>query len=178
MRRPPGGSNGSTGLKVLAGVLPAVALVSAAVAALVGAAGACGSQISVPDQGVIITGCQPPGYCFATTCECSRASVQTGGSCVVAPVCGTDPANPSACNCPLGDMGTDSRCVEVAQECVGRGPLCAQGSTCVPLGTSCGAGGMPPMVVPGPGATLESRCQFTDDVCCPAGSDGGVANTD
>lgn len=158
--------------RVLLGVVPALALVGAAVAALVGAAGACGSQITVPDQGVIVTGCHPPGYCFLTTCDCLRASVTPTGACVVASVC-TDPNDPSTCNCPAGSL-----CEESAQACVGRGPACV--GRCLPVGSTCSmAGGDPPMLVPTAdgGATLESRCAFVDDVCCPA-SDGGVSPTD
>jgi hypothetical protein len=149
-----------------------------AFAALVAAAGACGSTIPVPDQGVIVTGCQMPAKCFLSDCTCNRSTVKTA-QCVIAAVC-TNDNDPTTCSCPVFDGGLASQCLEEAQACVGRGVFCGGvGAICVAPGTSCQqSGATPPMMVPGAtGATLEPHCQFVDDVCCPGVVDGGV-NTD
>jgi hypothetical protein len=139
-----------------------------AVGALVVAAGACGSTITVPDQGIILTGCTTPAACYTLDCACSRAGL---ASCVVDAMC-DDPLDKTTCRCPAG-----SQCLETAQACVGKGPPCSGvGALCVPAGSSCTSGnGNPPMLVPSDMGTvsLESRCQFTDDTCCP-----GSAMTD
>jgi hypothetical protein len=160
---------------------------AAAAAALVIAAGACGSTIAVPDQGIVVNGCQAPGQCFLQTCSCKRTELS---SCVVDPFCST-PSDRTTCNCvpypvdsDLGvptDMGVPTQCLETAQACVGRGDFCGgAGARCLPVGSSCTqSGGDPPMLVStlsmGDGGvpTLEPHCQFVDDVCCP-GTDGGV----
>lgn len=158
----------------------------AAAAALVAAVGACGSQISVPDQGVVVTGCQAPGACYLATCACIRASL---GDCqTTARVCST-PGDPTTCNCPssitVDDAGTmtTSQCLEPAQACVGRGPLCPQGGRCLAAGSSCASsGGDPPMLVTpvadGGVPTPRSSCQFVDDVCCPPSLSDGGGNSD
>jgi hypothetical protein len=157
-----------------------------AAAALVAVTGGCGSTITVPDQGIIVTGCQMPAACYRANCECTRASVLGSGtgtpSCVAPSVC-SDPNNPSTCNCQpitVGDMGVTvaTQCLEPAQTCVGRGVFCGGvGAVCLPAGTSCAmssSAGTPPQLIPTVGMPmLEPHCQFTDDVCCP-GSDGGV----
>ncbi|MDB4964478.1 MAG: hypothetical protein JWN44_167 [Myxococcales bacterium] len=146
--------------------------------ALVAGVSACGSTIAVPDQGVIVTGCQKPGLCYRNDCPCSRATLSTP-ACVIDSVC-TDPLDQTTCNCPVvievdGGNAATSRCLETAQACVGRGPVCAGvGASCVAPGAGCVSGGTPPMLVSGIGATLEPRCQLVDDVCCP-GVDGGVS---
>lgn len=141
--------------------------------ALVAAAGACGSSIKVPDQGIIVTGCNPPGYCYVDDCTCERASVAPGGACVVASVC-TSEIDRSTCSCP-----TNSECLEAAQACIGRGPVCAGANAhCVAATGSCNDAGDPPMLIPTPGMPmLEPHCQFVDDVCCTnAPADGGVSD--
>jgi hypothetical protein len=139
-----------------------------AAGALVLAAGACGSSITVPDQGIILTGCTTPAACYTTNCGCSRARL---ADCVVQAMC-DDQNDKSTCRCPEG-----SQCLEVAQACVGKGPVCTGfGALCVPPGTACSPNtGNPPMLVPSDMGTvsLESRCQFADDTCCP-----GSATTD
>jgi len=155
----------------------------AAAAALVVAAGACGSSITVPDQGIVVTGCQQPGQCYRSDCSCIRADVESG-VCTVKSVC-SDPSDPSTCDCPTGviidpDLGTsyNSECVETAQACIGRGVLCGGlGALCQKSGSTCDGTGDPPMLIPTIGMpTLEPRCQFLDDVCCPgmSPSDGGM----
>jgi hypothetical protein len=147
----------------------------AAVVALVAAIGGCGSTISVPDQGVIVLGCHSPSFCFVSSeqCLCNRGT-GSGGLCVVG--C-SDPNDPT-CACPVnvpGDMGPPIpvQCVETAQECVGRGPLCATTSHCQQAGTTCSMSAVstPPQQVAinvdGGTPTLESHCQFADDICCP-----------
>lgn len=181
-------------------------LVAAASIALLVAAGACGSQITVPDQGVIVLGCRTPSFCYRVNCDCNRAN--TAGppddvtllspmSCVVTAVCAdnlppskTD--DPGSCYCPAStpgsDMGADGgttvdvACQEPSMLCVGRGPLCTgAGAHCLALGaTDCSADGDPPQLVPVAGQpTLESRCQFADDFCC-AGTelDMGIPEVD
>jgi hypothetical protein len=147
--------------------------------ALVAGVSACGSTIAVPDQGVIVTGCQNPGRCFRSDCGCAR---ETLASCLVDSVC-TNPLDQTTCNCPTAlDVNTDagtsvsSQCLETAMACVGRGTRCdGVGATCAPFNGTCAmSGNAGPMLVAGAGATLESHCQFTDDVCCP-GVDGGVS---
>ena len=162
-------------------------LAALAAAALVAAAGACGSSITVPDQGIIVTGCQQPGQCYRSDCSCTRADV-TSGACTVKSVC-SDPNDPSTCDCPVNvvvdaDLGTSysSECVETAQACVGRGVFCGGlGALCKPPGATCDGTGDPPMLIPTVGMpTLEPHCQFVGDVCCPGmmPSDGGVPMTD
>jgi len=145
----------------------------AAVAALVAAAGGCGQSITVPDQGVVVPGCEMPNACFRTNCPCNLGvdmGLQT--DCIVeATACA--PGTDMFCNgCPEG-----YQCLEVAQACVGRGPFCGGvGALCMPQGSSCApldlSIGTPPMMVQ-TGAGLEPHCQFADDVCCP-GTDAGV----
>jgi hypothetical protein len=72
-------------------------------------------------------------------------------------------------------------CLETPQAFIGRGPVCnGAGARCLPAGASCTqadmAGSEPPQLVgySDGGATLEPRCQFTDDVCCPGTDDGGT----
>jgi hypothetical protein len=155
-------------------------LALAAAAALVVAAGACGSTITVPDQGIIVTGCQLPSQCFRSDCSCVRADVEAG-SCNVPTVC-TSPLDNSTCDCPVNvitnqDLGThfDSVCLETAQACVGRGTFCGGvGALCKPPGSTCDGTGDLPMIVPSIGMpTLEPHCQYIGDLCCP-GTDGGV----
>ncbi|HXU74536.1 MAG TPA: hypothetical protein VN947_34815 [Polyangia bacterium] len=154
-----------------------------AAALLVAAAGACGSVISVPDQGLIVTGCQIPAQCIRADCGCNRAL----DGCVV-PCTQTDPNDPSTCYCmPVasGSTSVQTQCIETAQACVGRGALCGgTGAMCQPVGTTCGQSGVtavPPMLVPSVGMpAFEPHCQFTDDVCCAGitATDGGVPMTD
>ena len=173
-------------------------LARAAAVALVAAASACGSIIQVPDQGVVVLGCNVPAYCFidAAYCSCNRADAQPKGKCTTPVVC-KDEIDLSTCTCPatinipavnadmsganpdLGPamMAVATQCIEVAQECVGRGVFCGgSGARCLAAGSSCSmSGGDPPQLVPtgSTGPALEPRCQFTDDVCCGS-SDGGV----
>ncbi|HEX4460127.1 MAG TPA: hypothetical protein VIA18_19245 [Polyangia bacterium] len=183
-------------------------LVAAAVVALFLAAGACGSQITVPDQGVIVLGCRTPSFCYRVDCDCLRASTvgppddnSPGGVCVITAVCDdnlppskTD--DPGSCYCPAAvpvdmagvpagaDLGPpiDVQCQEPQMLCVGRGPVCTGGGAhCLPAGSSdCSADGDPPQLVPVDGQpTLEPRCQYTDDVCCPGTElDAGIPETD
>ena len=154
---------------------------AAAAALLLAAAGACGSIITVPDQGLIVTGCQIPAQCIRADCGCNRAL----DGCVV-PCQQTDPNDPSTCYCmPVmsGSSTVQTQCIETAQACVGRGPLCmGTGALCLPAGSMCGGpGGVPPMLVPAMGMpALEPHCQYTDDVCCTGTSptDGGVPMSD
>ncbi|MCU1280351.1 MAG: hypothetical protein JWM53_3897 [bacterium] len=153
----------------------------AAAAALVVAAGGCGSTITVPDQGLIVTGCQQPAQCYRNDCSCVRSDVELG-QCTVPADCG-DMGDPSMCNCPMGvvsdtDLGThfDSVCIEMAQACVGRGVFCGGAAArCKPKGSTCDGTGDLPMMIPTIGIPmLEPHCQYVDDVCCS--SDGGIAS--
>lgn len=160
----------------------------AAALALVVAGGACGSSITVPDQGIIVTGCQQPAKCYRSDCQCTRELISS-----MDPVVGcytmcvqSDPNDPSTCDCPTGvavqtDGGAhtyDSQCIEEAQACVGRGVFCAgTNARCKPPGSTCDGTGDPPMLIPTIGMpALEPHCQFVDDVCCTGGgiTDGGV----
>ncbi|HWE31625.1 MAG TPA: hypothetical protein VHB97_26675 [Polyangia bacterium] len=151
----------------------------AAAVALVVAAGACSSQITVPDQGIIVTGCQMPSQCFRADCPCTRDT----GACTVACTI-TTPGDPSTCDClPVTNDGGDSvqtECLEPAQACIGRGVPCpGVGALCKASG-ACDGTGDPPMLIPTPGnPTLVAHCQFDGDICCPGTilSDGG-ATTD
>ncbi|HEY2748225.1 MAG TPA: hypothetical protein VGL86_26565 [Polyangia bacterium] len=156
-------------------------LAVATAAALVAAAGACGSVIAVPDQGVIVTGCQEPGQCIRADCSCSRSLAGCVVSCVQ-----TNPTDPSTCYCmgiPMPtpqDMNTQLavECLEPSMACIGRGVFCGGvGATCQATGTTCDGSGDPPQLIPAMGMpALEPHCQFLDDVCCPgtSPSDGGV----
>jgi hypothetical protein len=153
----------------------------AAALAIVVAGGACGSSITVPDQGIIVTGCQQPAQCFRSDCACTRDAVESG-ACTVPSVC-SDPNDPSTCNCPrdfdLGAGGFDSQCIEEAQACIGRGVFCGgAGALCKKPGSTCDGTGDPPMLIPTIGMPgLEPHCQFDKDVCCPGTStitDGGM----
>ncbi len=163
-------------------------VVFGAAASLVAAAGACGSSITVPDQGVIVSGCQFPAACYLPSCSCSRASLNADydpnmapNACRVPAVC-SNPADLTTCNCPAGDMSlsvggmlVETQCLEPAQVCVGRGVLCSgPGARCAPAGGGC-AGSDPPMLVPVSGPSLEPHCQFTDDVCVTC-ADAGVTD--
>ena len=142
----------------------------------------------MPDQGVIVNGCQIPAQCYRSDCSCNFADVEKpigeSGSCTVASVC-TDPNDPSTCSCPTkvvidADAGTgyDSACLETAQACIGRGVFCGGvGARCKRSSApTCDGTGDLPMLIPTIGMPmLEPHCQFTDDVCCPGPSDGGVA---
>jgi hypothetical protein len=152
----------------------------AATAALVAAVGACGSQITVPDQGVVVVGCQKPNACFRSDCDCTRAAVTTP-ACVSPTTC-SDMNDPSTCHCQPIDPGNEmaiitTQCLETAQACVGRGVFCGGGGArCLAKGSSCASsGGDPPMLIATSGPSLEPHCQFTDDVCC-GGSDAGVSD--
>lgn len=154
-------------------------LVCFAAAALLAVVGACGSQITVPDQGVVVTGCQSPSACFVTDCKCDHDL----SACVLARFC-SNQNDPSTCTCTATDMRpngavVDSVCLEPAQACVGRGPFCGgPGAHCLRAGNSdCSQRGDPPNLIATPGPALEPHCQFADDVCC-AGSDGGVSSRD
>ena len=70
-------------------------LAVAAAALLVAATGACGDIITVPDQGIIVTGCQMPAQCWRADCACTGATLS---SCVE-PCQQTDPNDPSTCYC-------------------------------------------------------------------------------
>ncbi len=150
-------------------------LTLAAAMALVAAAGACGSIIQIPDQGVVVLGCRAPAYCYvAGSCSCTRKDATPGGSCTV-PIVQVNPLDPSTWVCPANAV-----CLETVQACVGRGPVCdGVGARCLPAGASCrSSGGDPPQMVgySDGGATLEPRCAFTDDVCCPGLEDGGTSD--
>ena len=156
----------------------------AAALALVVAAGACSSVITVPDQGIIVSGCQLPAQCYRNDCGCSRSAVEAG-DCTVDTVC-SDPNDRSTCDCPLnvgfGDAGAhfDSMCIETAQACVGRGVACPGVSArCKRFDSPvCDGTGDLPMLIPTIGMPiLEAHCQYTDDVCCSA-SDGGLPMSD
>jgi hypothetical protein len=165
----------------------------AAALALVAAASACGSIIQVPDQGVVVLGCNVPSYCFidSAACSCNRADAQPKGKCTTPVVCKNE-IDLSTCTCPstikvpIADvdmagnfdlapppamMSVGTQCIEVAQECVGRGVFCGgTGARCLAAGSTCSmSGGDPPQLVPtgSTGPALEPHCQFTDDVCCP-----------
>ncbi len=154
--------------------------------ALVVAGGACGSSITVPDQGIIVTGCQqPPAQCFTDDCDCSRDAISRG-DCTVKCV-QTDPNDPSTCDCPTnvtvqtdggGTRHFSSQCIEEAQACVGQGVLCVGvNARCKPPGEACDGTGDLPMLIPTIGMpSLEPHCQFKGDVCCTGGgvTDGGV----
>jgi hypothetical protein len=158
-------------------------LILAAAAALAVGASACDTTITVPDQGVIVNGCQTPAQCFRADCACTRAAV--AGSCVIGCTI-TTPGDPSTCDClpvPVGDMGAtvDTQCIETAQACVGRGVFCGgAGALCKsPTSPTCDGTGDPPMLIPTFGMPiLEPHCQYVDDVCCPGITDGGMPMTD
>lgn len=173
-------------------------LARAAAVALVALVGACGSIIQVPDQGVVVLGCNVPSYCYLANCSCNRADAQPNGNCVTPVVC-KNQLDRSTCTCPAAisftvpdvDMqgnfdlappptvvpGVASQCLETAQACVGRGAFCGgTGARCLPAGSSCNmSGGDPAQLVATAttGPALEPHCQFRDDVCCPS-TDGGV----
>jgi hypothetical protein len=157
-------------------------LAIAAVCALVVATGGCGETITVPDQGIIVTGCQQPAQCFVQICSCKRADIEAG-ACTVATTC-SDETDRSTCNCPTsiasdGGATFDSVCIEQAQACVGRGVVCAgAGARCKRFDTpACDGTGDLPELVPSTMMIpmLEPHCAYVDDVCCPgtAITDGG-----
>ena len=160
----------------------------AAACALVAATGACGSQIAVPDQGIIVTGCQQPSECFRADCDCTRANATaapTAGGCTVKCTFLT-PGDPSTCDClplvidPDGGATVETSCIEPVQACIGRGVFCGGiGALCKPAGsTTCDGTGDAPMLIPTFGMpALEPHCQFVDDICCVV-SDGGMPMTD
>ncbi|MGZ3425598.1 MAG: hypothetical protein ACXVCV_03065 [Polyangia bacterium] len=153
-------------------------------AALVVAAGGCGSTITVPDQGIIVTGCQAPAQCFTTICSCNRADVESG-ECTKDVVC-MDVNDRSTCNCPTGiasDGGAtfDSVCIEQAQTCVGRGVFCpGAAARCKRFDqpTCDGTGDLPELIPTIGMPMLEPHCAYVDDVCCAGASDGGLPMTD
>jgi hypothetical protein len=170
---------------------------AAAVALLAVAVGGCGSTIPVPDQGVVVLGCNTPGYCYRADCSCTWADAQPGGACTTKVVC-SNPLDTSTCLCPLtvatqapadlgGTVGLEPatvtvpvavQCLETPQVCVGRGPFCGGvGARCfhtilsdLSVTPTCDqSGGDPPQLIPsgGIGPALEPHCAFVDDTCCP-----------
>lgn len=153
----------------------------AAACALVAATGACGSQITVPDQGIIVSGCQMPSRCFRRDCDCTRASANAANKGCSVDCTDVVPGDPSTCDClPIaldGGPAIETQCIEPTQACIGRGVFCGGiGALCKAAGSTCDGSGDPPMVIPTVGMPmLEPHCQYVDDVCCP-GRDGGVTS--
>lgn len=170
-----------------------LALVAAV--SLVAAAGACGSVITVPDQGVVVLTCAVPNYCYRTDCACTRGAADpNSGNCVVPVDHCTD--DKITCTCPefaKNDMGADIKvgdmglgiavsCMETAAVCIGRGMFCPMTSNCQPVGSSCNQNGVPPQLVSGTsgasGPALEPHCPYVDDVCCPGAAVVDAGATD
>jgi hypothetical protein len=171
-----------------------LALVAAV--SLVAAAGACGSVITVPDQGVVVLTCAVPNYCYRSDCACTRGAADpSSGNCVV-PVdhCTSDKIT---CTCPefakndmganitVGDMSIPVSCMETAAVCIGRGTFCPMTSNCQPFNSSsCNGmlGMVPPQLVSGTngasGPALEPHCPYVDDVCCPGAAVVDAGATD
>lgn len=121
----------------------------------------CSSSTAGTDLGVVEPGCRAPSGCYKTgaDCPCTRGDVD-----VTCRVC--DPRTQD-CICPAG-----TQCRDSATVCVGRAASTCPGAgaRCLPAGTSCTSAmsSSPPQLVgTGVMGTLEPRCAFVDDVCCP-----------
>jgi hypothetical protein len=132
------------------------------------APGGCSSTNIDSDLGVVEPGCRAASACFklGADCPCARGDVSSA----TCRVC--DPTT-STCFCGVG-----TACIEPDQVCTGRATsLCpGTGARCLPVGHSCASGGgdPPQLVGTGPNGTLQPRCQYTDDVCCPGTLDMSV----
>lgn len=135
------------------------------------------------DLGLLEPGCRTPSACFVTgtSCDCRYGSVfGTSPSCRACIAVGD-----VSCTCNA-DGGNTQACIEPEEVCVGRAPSTCDGvgARCLhaSLGQTCamsGVGDPPDQVATGAGGTLEQRCPYVDDVCCPGtipadgGTDGG-----
>lgn len=86
----------------------------------------------------------------------------------------TDPA----VVCPVpGDDAVSMFCALPEEVCVARGPRCV--SYCVRSGQGCQSGTrIPPQFVDPMDGGAGTFCPYTDDVCCDAPGDLGVADLD
>lgn len=135
-----------------------------AVVCLLAALG-CTGNTNGNDLGILEPGCRTPSACYkiGADCPCDRADVNNA----TCKVCDPLTAVNDTCYCSLGQA-----CTEASLVCVGRAPTTClgEGARCLPVGGSCatsGGGDPPQLVGTGPGGSLEPRCQYVDDVCCP-----------
>ena len=122
---------------------------------------ACGSTTEeIPDLNLVNLECRVPSACFKIDCDCARATFE---GCMV---CDPATAPGNVCDCDSFDAGV--ACMTEVNVCVARGVLCI--GRCVQGTGSCSTSiGSPPQTVSvanDGGANLETRCAFTDDICC------------
>jgi hypothetical protein len=148
--------------------------------------------ITETDFGIVLEGCRIPESCFASVCDCKRASVGPGGSCLLCNPLTQTQGVALQCSCvrdmlppPQDLLGhdmtfIDSTCKDPSQVCIGRGPLCpGLSARCLPSGLTCNGSfdnEAPPQLVSTPvpdggQPVLEPHCAFIDDVCCPGSDD-------
>lgn len=144
----------------------------------------CSSADLGSDFGVVEPGCRAPSGCFATgvDCPCNRSDVfhAAGGVATCESSCVTaESSRTCVCNIDNLDAGIITRCLEPQVVCVGRAATTCDGvgARCLAKGGSCSStdpGAPPNQVGTGLGGTIEARCAYVDDVCCP----GTIAATD
>jgi hypothetical protein len=150
-------------------------LTFAAAAGLIIASGACGSIITIPDQGVVVLGCAPPGACYVLDdCSCKRADAQPGGACTVPAILpgggGQCPSSGGSgtCLCPAtvhgivpSDLGGVTDLAGVTDMAGTPGPVAVQ---CLETAQACQGRGM---FCGGTGA----RCLAAGTACSTSGGD-------
>ena len=146
----------------------------------------CNSADLGSDFGAVEPGCRAPSGCFSTgiDCACNRSDVfpSAGGIAVCESACVTaESSRTCICNLDNLDAGVITRCQTPQAVCVGRAATTCEGvgARCLPKGGSCVAtdpGSPPNQVGTGLHGSLEARCAYADDVCCPGQpkpADGG-----
>ncbi len=160
----------STTSKAALAALAALAVVVLVVLATLDNTG-CAIDDLFTDLGTVEALCRAPASCYTIgteSCACARAS--SNGPIDPAALCRVPTVNGQYCD-------STSHCKLPGTQCVGRKPQTCDGvgARCLTVGGSCGnTGGNPPdRVGSGVNGTLENRCSYVDDVCCP-----GSINTD
>ncbi|MEO6952190.1 MAG: hypothetical protein ABI321_10275 [Polyangia bacterium] len=136
----------------------------------------CNSADLGSDFGLVEPGCRTPSGCFTggVDCPCHRSDVF--GSPGILPSCesscNTSTGISCVCNINNKDAGVITTCQEAANVCVGRAASTCDGvgARCLAVGGSCSGsdtGAPPNKVGTGLNGTLEARCPYVDDVCCP-----------
>lgn len=117
------------------------------------------------DLGTVEALCRAPSACYTVgteSCPCARGG--SNGAVDPAVLCRVAMVNGQYCD-------ATSHCKLPGTQCVGRAPQTCDGvgARCVPFGSTCaGTSGNPPdRVGTGVNGTLENRCSYVDDVCCP-----------
>lgn len=141
--------------------LAAVFVLFVAAIAIALAGEGCGTtSTEVPDLNLVNLQCRAPSACYRTDCECARLGFQNCMKC--------DPNNATGNVCECLTLGDNIQCLDEVNVCVARGVPCK--GRCITLTGSCETSvGFPPQTIAQAGdggTTFETRCPFTDDICC------------